>query len=68
MGELLTKTCFSPQIEAHTAILYFSVILKHFGGNSHRTSLFSPKLTITERSTEILRKFVFHKMFEKGKS
>ena len=43
MGEILTKTCFSPQIEPHTAKLFFSVVLKHFGVNSQKTSLFRPK-------------------------
>ncbi len=43
MGEILTKTKFSPQSEPHTAKLCFSVILKHFQGNSQRTSLFSQK-------------------------
>ena len=39
----INKNCFSPQSEPHTAKPCFSVVLKHFGGNSHRTSLFSPK-------------------------
>ncbi len=68
MGEILTKTCFSPQSEPHTAKLCFSVVLKHFQGNSQRTSLFSQKSDISERSIEILRKFVFLNMLEKGKS
>ncbi len=55
MGEILTKTCFSPQGEPHTDIIGFSVVLKHFGGNSHRTSFLFQKVTISERSTEILR-------------
>ncbi len=66
MGEILTKTCFSPQRDPHAAKLYFSVVLMHFGGNSQRTSLFSQKSAISERSTEILRKFAFLNMFEKG--
>ena len=41
-----------------------SVVLKHFVGNSQRTSLFSQKSGISERSTEILRKFVSLNMFE----
>ena len=68
MRDILTKTCFSPQIEPHTAKLCFSVVLKHFGENSQRTSLFSQKKTISERGTETLRKFVFLNKFEKGKS
>ena len=68
MGEILTKTCFYPQIEPHTAKVCFSVVLQHFWGNSLRTSLFIQNMTISERSTEKLRKFVFLNMFEKGKS
>ncbi len=29
MREILTKNCFSPQSEPHTAKLCFSVVLKH---------------------------------------
>ncbi len=43
MVEILTKTCFSPQRAPHTAKLCFSVVLKLLGGNSQRTSLFSPR-------------------------
>ena len=68
MGEILIKTFFSPQSEPHTAKLCFSVVLKHFVENSQRTSIFSQKMAISERSTVILRKFVFLNMFEKGKS
>ena len=32
---------------------------KNFWGNSQRTSLFSQKITISERCTEILRSLVF---------
>ena len=46
--------------------LCFSVVLKHFLGNSQRTSLFIPNMTILERSTEKPRKFVFLYVFEKG--
>ena len=66
MGEILTKTCFSTQSEPHTAKLCFSVVLKFFWENSQRTSLFSPKMTISQKSTEILRKFDFLNMSEKG--
>ena len=66
MREILTKTCFSPQIQLHTAKLFFSVLLKHFWENSQRTSLFSQKSDISERSTETHRKFVFPNKFEKG--
>ena len=43
MEEILTKKGFSPQSEPHTAKLCISVVLKHFRGNSQKTSLFSPK-------------------------
>ena len=43
MGEILTKTCFSPQSEPHTAKPCFSVVLKHFRENSQVTSLFCLK-------------------------
>ncbi len=67
MEEILTKTCFSPRSEPLTDKLCFSVVLKHFRGNSQRSYLFSPKMTISEKSTEILRKVVFLNKFEKGK-
>ncbi len=67
MEEILIKTCFSPRNEPLTDKLCFSVVLKHFRGNSQRSSLFSPKMTISKTSTEIHSKFVFLKKFEKGK-
>ena len=67
MGQILKKNCCSPQNEPHTTKLCFSVVLKHFGGNSLETSLFSQKKElISERSSEIIRKFVFLNKFEKG--
>ncbi len=66
MGGILTKTCFSPQSDPQTAKLCVSVVLKHFRGNLQRTSLFSQKMTISEKSTEIIRKVVFLNKFEKG--
>ena len=68
MGTYSNKNCFSPQSEPHTAKLCFSVLFKHFWRNSQRTSFFVKKVTITERSTEIHRKFVFLIMFVNGKS
>ena len=67
MGEMLIKPCFSPQTEPYTVKLCYSVVLKHFWGNSQRTSLFSHKMAISERSNKIIRKFVFLNMFVKGK-
>ena len=43
MREILTKTCFSPQRDQLTAKLCFFVVLKHFGENSQRISLFMHK-------------------------
>ena len=51
---------------ATSAKLCFSVVLKHFRGNSQRTFLFSPKNNYLRKNTELLRKFVFLNMFEKG--
>ena len=65
-GDNINKNCFSAQNEPHTAKLCFSVVLKHFCGNSLKTSLFSQKVTISERSSEIVRKFAFLNKIEKG--
>ncbi len=59
MGEILTKTCFSPQTEIHTANLCFSVVLKHFGGNTQRTSLFSIKSDYLRKDHRITQKVCF---------
>ena len=67
MGEILTKTCFSPESEQHRTKPWSSVVMKNFGGNSQGTSLFSTKNTISE-GTETLRKFVILNIFGKGKS
>ncbi len=66
MGQILTKK-ISPQNEPHTTKLRFSVVLKRFGGNSLKNSLFSQKRDISERSSEILRKLIFLDKFKKGK-
>ena len=68
MGEILTKTCFSPKSQSYTAKLCFSLVLTHFGGNSLRTSLFNEKVILSEKSTEIPRIFFFFTCFERGKS
>ena len=67
-GENINQNCITHQSEPHRDKLCFSVVLKHFWGNSQRTSLFSPNMTLYEKSTETLRKFVFLNTFEKGKS
>ena len=56
--QILSKTFFPPN-EPQTAEVSFPVVLKHFRGNSLKKSLYSQKNTISERSSEILRKFVF---------
>ena len=66
MGEILTKTGVSPQIEPHTAKLCFSVFLSIFGEINRELLYLVKKVAISERSTEILRKFVFLNMFRKG--
>ncbi len=69
MGEILTKSCFSPQSRPHRVKLCFFFFFWSIFGKIHRELVFLvKKLTISERSTEMLRKFVFLKMFEKGKS
>ena len=65
MGEILLKKNFPPKLAKYSK-LCFSVVLKYFWGNSQTTSLLSPKLPISEKSTEILRKVVFVNMFENG--
>ena len=69
MGKLFKKKYyFSPQNEPHAAKLCFPVVLKHFRANLLKTCLFSQKLTISERSSEILRKFVFLINLKRGQS
>ena len=59
MREILTKTCFSPQSEPHTAKLCFSVVLKHFRGNSQRTALFSSKSDYLRKEHRTTQKVCF---------
>ena len=47
---------------------FFSLVLKHFGRNSMKTSLFIQKSDISERSSEILRKLTFLYKFEREKT
>ena len=59
MGKILTKTCFSPQSEPHTGKLCFFVVWSIFR-EIHRELLFLiQKVANSEKSTDILRKFVF---------
>ena len=64
----MNKNCFSPQSEPHTAKLCISVVFKDFFFVEIDRELFflDIKMTISETSIEILRKFVFLKFFLKG--
>ena len=67
MWEILPKTCFSPQIEP-LELYYAFLLFRSIVGEIHRESLFLlKKVTISEKSTEILRKFVSLYKFEMGK-
>ena len=63
----IKKQLFSPQNEPHRFKLCVCVFFLPFGGNSLKMSLFSQKMTISEKRSEILRRFVFLNKFEKGK-
>ena len=58
MGTKLKKPFFLP-IVSHKQLNYAFQLVEHFRGNSQRTSLFSPKMAITEKSTEIFRNLFF---------
>ena len=62
----INKNGFSPQSKPHTAKLYFvwfwSILLEI----NRELFFLDIKMTISETSTEKLRKFVFLTMFEKG--
>ncbi len=66
MGTNINKNCFSHQSEPHTDKLCFSVVLKHFRGNSERTSLFSPKKDYLRKELRNIQNFFFLNKFEKG--
>ena len=57
--ENINKNFCSPQSEPHTAKLSFFVVLKHFWENFQRYSFLVKKVTISERSTKILRDMFF---------
>ena len=58
-GGYINKKCFSPQSKPHTAKLCFSVVLKHFRGNSQRTSLFWPKSDYLRKENRNTHKVCF---------
>ncbi len=51
-------------LQNYAFLLFWSI----FGGIHRELFFLDIKLTISEKSTEILRKFVFRTMFERGKS
>ena len=61
------KNCFPPQCEPPTAILCFSVVLKHFWEKSLKITFLDKKVTISERSSEIHRKITFLNKFQEEK-
>ena len=67
-GTIINKDCFSSKSKPCTAKLCFSVVLKHFCWNSQRTSLFRQRVTISEKSTEIITKFFFSLHVWKGEN
>ena len=68
MGEILIKTIFFPKV-SHIQLNYAFLLFWSFFGEIDRELLFIvQKVTISVKSSEILRKFVFLKELEKGKS
>ena len=66
MGLILNNFFVSRQYDPHTAKLCFPNCLKHFRENSLKSSPFSQKVTISEISSELHRKFVLLNNFEKN--
>ena len=67
-GQILTKTVFLLKV-SHIQLNYAFLLFWSILGEIHRELHFLvQKVTISEKSTEILRKFVFLNKFEKGKS
>ena len=66
MGQLLTKTVFLHKM-SHIQLNYVFLLFRSIFGLVHWKLLFLvQKVTISESSKEILRKFVFLNKFEKG--
>ena len=61
MGQLLTKTIFSPQNKPQTAKLGFPVLFKHFRANSLKTSHLSPKRDYLRKEYRYTQKVCFSK-------
>ena len=67
-GQILTKNDFFPKV-SHIQLNYvFRLFWSIFGEIQREIPFLIKKVTLSERSTKILRKFVFFNMFEKGKS
>ena len=66
-GQILTKTFFLQKV-SHILLNYASLLFCSIFGEIIRELFFLDiKLTISEKSTKRLRKFVFLAMFERGK-
>ena len=66
-GTIFNTNCFYPQNEPHRAKLCFSVVLKHFRGNSLIISLFWSKRDYLRKDHRNTQKvFFFFNKFEKG--
>ena len=65
-GDNIKKNYFSPQSEPPRAKLCFSVVLKHFGGNSEWSSLFSQKGGYLRKEHWNTQKVCFSKHVWKG--
>ena len=67
-GQILTKNDFLPKV-SHIQLNYvFRLFWSIFGEIQREISFLIQKVTLSESSTKILRKFFFFNMFEKGKS
>ncbi len=65
-GDKINKNWFSHKNVPHTAKQCFSVVLKHFWGNSQRT-LFIQKIYSQKGTLKYSQSFFFN-MFEKGQT
>ena len=63
----LTKKKYSTYV-THTAKLSLSVVLKHFSDKHRELFFLDIKVTLSEMSNDVLRKFVILTMLERGKS
>ena len=66
-GQILTKTVFLPKM-SHILLNYAFLLFWSFLGEIHGELFFLDKMTISETSTDILRKFVFLPILKRVKS